>query len=203
MFISFEGIDGCGKSTQLELLAARLKAAEYSLCVTREPGGTALAEGIREILLHSSQGVQARTELLLFGAARAAHVAQIIRPALARGEIVLSDRFADSSIAYQAGGLGLDRDFIAQMNAFATENLTPEITFLFDLEPSIARMRRAHEREDIIEKRGLDFQSRVRDEYLRLAASEPNRIMMLNAENSREALHEQVIACLLERGLKF
>src|SRR5689334_15952442 len=110
MFITFEGIDGCGKSTQLRLLAQRLEESGLCVCTTREPGGTELAERIRDHLLHSTQPMDPRAELLLFGASRAQHVNQIIRPALARAEYVLSDRFGDSSVAYQSGGLGLDRD---------------------------------------------------------------------------------------------
>jgi dTMP kinase len=203
MFITFEGIDGCGKSTQLELLAARLRHAKYSVVVTREPGGTELAEAIRNYLLHSSAPLDGRAELLLFGASRAAHVAEIVRPALARGDFVLSDRFADSSLAYQAGGLGLDRDFIGMMNQFATQNLQPAATFFLDLDPQAASTRRAGEREDRIEKRGEDFQARVREEYLRVALENAARVITLNAEYSREELHEQIVSALRERGINF
>jgi dTMP kinase len=203
MFITFEGIDGCGKSTQLQLLAARLREAKYSVCTTREPGGTELAEQIRGYLLHSSQPLDQRTELLLFGAARAQHVAQVIRPALERGEFVLCDRFGDSSVAYQAGGLGLDRDFIARMNAFATDGLQPEITFLVDLDSASAQRRRAGEVEDRIETRGLEFQARVRAEYLRLAAENPQRIVTIDGTQSRDELHEKICEILRERGVKF
>lgn len=202
MFITLEGIDGCGKSTQLQLLAVRLQAAKYSVCVTREPGGTELAEAIRNYLLHSAQPLDPRTELLLFGAARAQHVAQVIAPALSRGEIVLSDRFTDSSAAYQAGGLGLDRDFILKMNEFATNGLQPDVTFFLDLDAETASTRRAGEVEDRVEKRGLAFQAAVRAEYLRLAAEEQARIVTLDAVASREQLHEQICTALRERGLK-
>ncbi len=201
MFFSFEGIDGCGKTTQIELLSARLSEREYLHLRTREPGGTALAEAIRDYLLHSSDKLDARAELLLFGASRAAHVAQIIRPALARGEIVISDRFTDSSAAYQGGGLGLDRNFVRVMNAFATENLQPDATFFLDIEPQIARARRAAEIEDRIEARGLDFQMRVRAAFLEIARSESERVHVLDATQSREILHNQIVEILCARGL--
>lgn len=202
MFISFEGIDGCGKTTQIELLAARLSRREYSYLRTREPGGTALAEAIRNYLLHSSDTLDARAELLLFGASRAAHVAQIIRPALSSGEIVISDRFADSSVAYQGGGLGLDKNFVRAMNSFATENLHPDATFFLDIEPKTAHARRAQEIEDRIEARGLEFQARVRDTFLEIAREEPNRVHVLDGAQSREILHAQIVEILQARGLR-
>jgi dTMP kinase len=202
VFISFEGIDGCGKSTQLQLLAIRLENSGLSVCTTREPGGTELAENIRGYLLHSSQPLDQRTELLLFGAARAQHVARVIRPALESGAFVLSDRFGDSSLAYQAGGLGLDREFILQMNSFATESLQPDVTFFFDLDAATARARRAGETEDRIETRGLEFQERVRREYFRIASENPQRFVTLDAARSREDLHDQVVLELRTRGVE-
>lgn len=202
MFITFEGIDGCGKTTQIELLAARLAEREYSHLRTREPGGTALAETIRNYLLHSPEKLDARAELLLFGASRAAHVAQIIRPALLCGEIVLSDRFADSSVAYQGGGLGLDKTFVRAMNAFATENLQPDATFFLDIEPQVAASRREAEIEDRIEARGLEFQQRVRAAFLEIALEEPQRFCVLNGAQPRETLHAQIVEILRERELK-
>lgn len=202
VFITFEGVDGCGKSTQLQLLAERLRQSEYSVVTTREPGGTELAEKIRHYLLHSSQPLDKRTELLLFGAARAQHVAQVIEPALRNGQIVLCDRFGDSSVAYQAGGLGVDRDFILRMNAFATNSLQPDITLYFDLEPEVARRRRAGETEDRIETRGLEFQAQVRKEYLQLARENSQRIMTLDAASTREEIHEMILKHLRDRGIK-
>lgn len=201
MFISFEGIDGCGKTTQLALLEARLSQLEYFVCRTREPGGTLLAETIRNYLLHSKDLLDAREELLLFGAARAQHFAQVIRPALAKGEIVLSDRFADSSVAYQGGGLTLDKEFIRAMNFFATDSLQPDATFFLDIDPQIGQSRRAKEKEDRIEARGLDFQKRVRDAFLDIALEEPQRFIVLNADQSRETLHEEIVDVLSGRGL--
>lgn len=200
MFISFEGIDGCGKTTQLQLLAERLESAGHTVCLTREPGGTSLAEAIRHYLLHTTDKLEPQAELLLFGASRAAHVSQVIRPALERGEVVLTDRFADSSVAYQGGGLKLDADFIRAMNGFATTWLQPDSTFLLDLEPSAAHARRAGETEDRIEARGLEFQAQVREAYLEIARLEPQRVVVLDANQPVEALHTQIIDCLEKRG---
>ena len=179
MFISFEGIDGCGKTTQLNRLRARLQARGINVVSTREPGGTALAESLRETLLHGGD-IEARAELLLFGAARAQHAREIIAPALERGDWVLCDRFVDSSEAYQGGGLGLDREFIRAMNAFATAGLTPARTVLVDVAPAVGASRRAGERADRIEARGDEFGQRVRAVYLDIAARESARVIVVD-----------------------
>lgn len=202
MFLTFEGIDGCGKTTQIDLLCQRMRAAEHMVYLTREPGGTALAEAIREYLLHSQEALDARAELLLFGAARAAHVAQTIRPALARGEIVISDRFADSSLAYQGGALHLEKGFIQAMNSFATNGLQPDITFLLDIEPETAIARRAGKNDDRIEARGLEFQNRVRAAFLEIARNSRDRFCILDGAQSREEIQQQVIEHLQERGIE-
>ena len=181
MFISFEGIDGCGKTTQLNRLCVRLQKRGIEVVTTREPGGTALAESLRQTLLHGGD-IAARAELLLFGAARAQHAREIIRPALERGAWVLCDRFIDSSEAYQGGGLGLNRDFIRAMNAFATDDLTPARTFFVDVSPAVAASRRAGEKADRIEARGLSFSERVRAVYLEIVARETARIVTVNGE---------------------
>jgi len=200
-FISFEGIDGCGKTTQLQRLREHLTSIGYTVITTREPGGTALAEAIRNYLLHSPQPLGSRTELLLFGAARAQHVDELIRPALERGEVVLSDRFADSSVAYQGGGLGLPLDFVRRMNAFATDGLQPHITFLLDVDPAIGQQRRLREKEDRIEGRGLEFQERVRAAYLEMAQAEPERIVTVDATPSPEEIHRHILQALWQHGL--
>ncbi len=203
MFISFEGIDGCGKTTQLQRLESALQARGIEVVCTREPGGTALAEGLREVLLHSRSSIDARSELLLFGAARAQHVAEIVAPALHRGAFVLCDRFIDSSEAYQGGGLGLDRDFIRAMNDFASGGLCPQRTFLFDVAPEIALIRRQNERGDRIEARGLEFQRQVRAAYLEIAAREPKRVAVLDAAGSKDEVSAQLLGILnAENGLK-
>lgn len=199
LFLTFEGIDGCGKSTQLELLRARLEAEGRSVLVTREPGGTELANHIRGILLDSEHRPDSRAELLLFGAARAQHVAEVIRPALEQGHVVLSDRFTDSSLAYQGGGLGLDQDFIRQMNDFATAGLAPDLTFLLDINPAVGALRRRAQREDNIEARGLAFQAAVREAYLAIAAAEPERVVMIDGSRTASAVREAVFSALQER----
>lgn len=196
MFLSFEGIDGCGKTTQLQLLKNQLEKRGLEVVATREPGGTALAENLREVLLHCASEIEKSSELLLFGAARAQHVAQIVRPALHRGAWVLCDRFADSSEAYQGGGLGLDRDFIRRMNDFASGGLWPQRTFFFDLEPRIALQRRAGEKADRIEARGLEFQERVRAAYLEIAAREPHRVAKIDAARAPDEIFAEVLARL-------
>lgn len=179
MFFSFEGIDGSGKTTQLGRLKERLEDTGMAVIATREPGGTRLAEAIRALLLDGRDAVEARAELLLFGASRAQHVAQIIRPALEAGQWVLSDRFADSSQAYQ-GSLGLDSDFIRAMNAFATGEVQPKRTFFLDVPPEVGFERRRGSTEDRIEARGLEFLTSVRARYLEIARREPERIVVLD-----------------------
>ena len=201
MFLTFEGIDGCGKTTQLGLLAEFLRAEGREVVTTREPGGTKLAENIRNYLLHTGQPLDARAELLLFGAARAEHVAEVIRPALSRHVDVLCDRFADSSRAYQGAGLGLPDSFIQQMNGFATASAQPNLTLVFDVEPAIGQARRAAGRDDRIEARGVDFQAKVRAGFLDIARDEPKRVVVLDAAPSPDAIHQQVLRILRERRL--
>ena len=191
MFISFEGIDGCGKTTQLNRLRARLEERNIAVVATREPGGTALAESLRQTLLHGGD-IAARAELLLFGAARAQHAREIIAPALQRGAWVLCDRFIDSSEAYQGGGLGLNREFIRAMNAFATDDLTPDVTFLVDVAPAVAASRRAGEKADRIEARGDEFSERVRAAYLEIAARESSRVFTVDGESAPDAVESLI-----------
>lgn len=202
MFLTFEGIDGCGKSTQLGLLADYLRAAGREVVTTREPGGTQLAEAIRNYLLHTEQPLAQRAELLLFGAARAQHVEEVVRPALERRAVVLSDRFMDSSVAYQGAGMGLPISFIKQMNAFATWSTLPDLTLVFDVSVEIAQQRRRATRgEDRIEARGLEFQEKVRHGFLQLAHEEPQRVIVLDATPVPQEVHRQVINLLRERQL--
>lgn len=208
MFITFEGIDGCGKTTQLELLRAHLESEFASqksstrIVQTREPGGTELAETIRNYLLHSTSPLHSRTELLLFGASRAQHVEEIIRPALSRGDWVLCDRFTDSTTAYQGGGLGLDATFIKVLNAFATNDLLPDLTLLFDVEVEIAQERRSIQRgTDRIEARGIEFQEHVRQTYLEIARDEANRVVIIDANCPAKIVHKRVVRVLETRKL--
>ncbi len=191
MFISFEGIDGSGKTTQLKRLASRLESTGLPVVSTREPGGTRLAEAIRGLLLQSDDALDARAELLLFGASRAAHVAQIIRPALEANQWVLCDRFCDSSESYQ-GALGVDSDFIRAMNLFATGELMPKRTYFLDVSPEEGFARRQNAGQDRIEARGLEFQSNVRQRYLEIAQREPHRIVVLNGALSSDELSELI-----------
>jgi len=201
MFITFEGIDGSGKSTQLELLADELRKADKKVLLTREPGGTALAENLRKVLLESN--VSAQAELLLFGAARAQHVAEVIRPALQESTFVLSDRFADSSLAYQGGGLKLPSDFIDAMNQFACEDLHPDITFLLDIDPLAGSKRQQlnHQKPDTIESRGLGFLERVRQAYLQIALHDSHRVFVINAARPPASVQCDIVAALQQRGI--
>lgn len=170
--------------------------------VTREPGGTSLAEKVREYILHSDAPLSPRAELLLFAAARAQHVQELIAPALKRGDWVLCDRFVDSTLAYQGGGLGLDEGLIRTINNAATENLAPILTLLFDVDVRVALERRAAMHgEDRIEERGLEFQERVRASFLELARDEPQRIKLIDANAPAKIVHNRVVRVLEECGL--
>ena len=203
LFITFEGVDGCGKTTQLELLRAHLESefaktdSSTRIIQTREPGGTTLAERVREIILHSQTPLSPRAELLLFGAARAQHVDELIAPALKRGDWVLCDRFIHSTLAYQGGGSGIDEEFIRAQNTFSTDALMPHLTLLFDVDVRVALERRAARRgEDRIEERGLQFQERVRASFLELAKNEPQRIKIIDANAPAKIVHNRVVRVL-------
>jgi dTMP kinase len=185
-------------------LRAHLESRNARVFTTREPGGTALAEAIRNYLLSSREPLAPRSELLLFGAARAQHVEETIRPALARGEIVLCDRFVDSTTAYQGAGLGLDATFIAQLNTFATDGLLPQVTFLLDIDPLTGLRRRAEQRgesQDRIEERGIQFQRRVRDGFNEAARLNLERIVLLDAAKPAKIVHNHIVRVLEDRGL--
>ena len=175
LFVSFEGVDGVGKTTQVERLHAYLEAQGRTVVVTREPGGTALGKAIRQLLLHGVDGgavdIAPRAEALLFAADRAQHVAETIRPALERGEVVITDRYLDSSLAYQAGGRELTPEEIRSLSMWATNNLLPDRTYLLDMDPALSHHRLEHA-EDRMESAGDDFQSRTRQAFLDLAAAE-------------------------------
>lgn len=184
-FITLEGIEGAGKTTLLQALASSLKERGIGVVTTREPGGTPLAEEIRRLVLERrNEGMPPATELLLMFAARAAHVAQRIEPALARGEWVLCDRFTDASRAYQGGGRGLDQGWIDSLAAVAHPRLQPDLTLLLDLpvEAGLARARGRADGGDRFEDEAVAFFSRVRACYLAIAASEPARVKVLDAK---------------------
>lgn len=205
-FITFEGGEGCGKSTQVKRLAAALEAKGVNVLLTREPGGTRLAEMIRTLLKDETEDPPVdRAELLLFLAARAQLVRNVIRPALDAGTWVLSDRFSDSTIAYQGYGRGLPVDFVKAANDFACEGLTPDLTFLLDVEPSVAAQRmRGREAAtntsaDRIERAGEEFHARLSRGFLELAAANPSRIVTIDASGTPDEVARKILLALPER----
>lgn len=198
-FITFEGGEGCGKSTQVQRLKAALERNGISVLLTREPGGTRLAEQIRSLLKDETEDPPCdRAELLLFLAARAQLVKNVIRPALEAGTWVISDRFSDSTLAYQGYGRGLSLDVISAANDFACEGLKPDRTILLDVDPvtSRARMRgreaSTNTKADRIERAGDDFHARLRKGFLELAAAEPSRIVTIDASGTEDDVWERV-----------
>jgi len=192
LFVTFEGGDGVGKSTQAALLAARLEAAGRTVVRTREPGGTDLGVQLRQLLQHQPGHIDPRAEALLYAADRAHHIATVVRPALAAGSMVLQDRYLDSSIAYQGAGRVLEPQAIRDLSLWATDGLLPDLTILLDLDPELGAVRRAGGEYDRMEAESLDFHRRVRDGYLALAAAEPGRFLVLDATQAPEALAEQI-----------
>ena len=196
-FITFEGIDGSGKSTQLRLLANFLQQEGCELLLTREPGGTPVGNRLRAALLDAHEEVDPLTELLVFAADRAQHVRRVLRPALESGQIVFSDRYADATRAYQGAGRGFSRELIEEIIQLATEGLKPDLTVLFDLsiEDSTARTRRrgnGTQKGDRLDAENDEFHTRVREAYLQLAASEPDRIKIVNTSQPPELTHQRV-----------
>ena len=195
IFITFEGIDGCGKSTQCEMLKEYLKANSKDFIFVREPGGTVIGERIREILLDKKNTqMTARTELLLFEAARAQITDEVIKPALEEGKIVLCDRFFDSSSAYQGMARGMGMDFVAGLNMAATGGLKPDVTFFFDIsaEEALERIGKRGEASDRIELAGLKFQEDVRRGYLELAKESEGRVITIDATKGIDEIFEVV-----------
>ena len=191
MFITFEGPEGAGKSTQLARLAGRLRDAGRNVVMTREPGGGSLGPAIRALLLEG-EDVPPRAELFLFLADRAAHVQNVVRPALARGEMVLCDRHADSTVVYQGHGRGMDLDELRTLNALATEGLVPDLTLLFDL-PADQGLARLND-HDRLDREPLEFHQRVRQGFLDEAAREPDRWITMDARQDVETLDSLVWA---------
>jgi dTMP kinase len=195
-FFSFEGVEGSGKSTQLRLLAGHLERQGLETVALREPGGVTISEAIRAILLDPAhKAMCTETELLLYAASRAQLIEERISPALAQGQVVLCDRYADSTTAYQGAGRGVDMAMIEQLHELATGGLWPVRTFLLDLsvEEGLERAR-ARGRADRIEQESIDFHRRVRDAYLALAHLHPERFVVLDAAQHVEALHAEVAA---------
>ncbi|GAB3842864.1 dTMP kinase [Nesterenkonia populi] len=197
LFIALEGGEGAGKTTQLRLLRDWLTEAGHDVVLTREPGGTEIGERIRTLLLEHGQGeVDPRTEALLFAASRAAHVAQRIRPAVAAGQLVLTDRFVDSSLAYQGAGRGLGVDAVARVNEWATAGLVPDLTVLLDVDPSVSRSRReardGGRPGDRIESAEDAFHARLREAFLERAAAAPGRYLVLDGTQAPDAVHARI-----------
>lgn len=198
-FVTFEGIDGAGKSSHIESLAGWLRGRGHEVIVTREPGGTPLAETLRELVLH--QPMDALTEALLVFAARRDHLATVIEPALARGATVLCDRFTDATFAYQGGGRGFDAAVLAQLEAWVQQGRQPDLTLWFDLPPATAAERRAAVRApDRFEAQDTTFFERVHAGYARRAAADPGRFAVLDARPAPAAVWAQLQAAVAARG---
>ncbi|HSE23925.1 MAG TPA: dTMP kinase [Pyrinomonadaceae bacterium] len=201
-FITFEGIDGSGKSTQLRLLNSFLRENGCKVVTTREPGGTTLGLRLRAALLDATEEVDPLTELLVFAADRAQHVRRMLRPALAAGNVVISDRYADATVAYQGAGRGFSDELIAEIVKLATDGLKPDLTLLFDVsvEESTARTTRrvsgrggnSKNQRDRLDIEATDFHLRVREAYLAIAAQEPERVKIIDTSGPVEATHERV-----------
>ena len=194
-FISFEGIDGAGKSTHIAFVAEYLGARGKHVVSTREPGGTAVGEKLRDMLLHEKMHLE--TEALLMFASRREHIAEVIEPALARGEWVISDRFTDASFAYQGGGRGLERAKMEALENWVHPHLQPDLTLLFDVPLEVARARLDATRTlDKFEQEQADFFSACRTEYLRRAAQFPQRIVVIDSTQAIAAIRDQVSAII-------
>jgi len=208
-FISFEGLDGCGKSTQLEKLAAALRAEKLAVVLTREPGGTTTGEKIRQLLLDTSTaGLAPMAELALMFAARAQHIKEIIQPALREGRIVLCDRFTDSSEAYQGGGRKLGVEPVLGLHKILFDNLQPDLTILMDSDvaTSVQRARRRNKSrtggesdENRFEQESRAFFERVRTAYLAIAAREPQRVVAVDARGTPEETHRKIMEVVRKR----
>ncbi len=202
MFITFEGPDGSGKTTQFHLLVGWLNEAGYPIVSTREPGGPEISEQIRTVL-HDPQNtaMDARTEILLYSASRAQHVAQVIRPALAQGKIIISDRYADSTLAYQGYGRRLDLETLRVITYFATGGLTPDLTLCFDIsaEEGLTRRRLGGGEWNRLDAEALEFHQRVRAGYQKLASQEPDRWVVVDAARSIEEIQAEVRATVSEK----
>jgi dTMP kinase len=197
LFVTFEGGDGSGKSTQSALLRQWLEGEQHrEVVLSREPGGTELGLELREIILHRRGYIAPRAEALIYAADRAHHIATKVRPAIERGAVVLQDRYLDSSVAYQGAGRVLDPGQVRDLSLWATEGLLPDLTVLLDLDPAVGRERleEARTRYDRLEAEEAEFHTRVREAYLRLAAAEPDRFLVLPADDPVESIAERIRA---------
>jgi len=196
-FISFEGIDGSGKSTQMRLLSGFLRMSGCDVLLTREPGGTSLGLRLRSVLLDAQEEVDPLTELLVFAADRAQHVRRLLRPTLESGRVVLSDRYADATVAYQGGGRGFSPQLISEIVQLATDGLVPDLTLLFDVSVTestnrTGRRSAGKNKPDRLDTEGDAFHRRVRDAYLQIAAAEPQRVKVIDTVGPVETTHDRV-----------
>lgn len=192
LFITFEGADGCGKTTQLNLLKEYLINKNFDVLVTREPGAKGLGEKLRDILLNYDGEVSNRCESFLFLADRAQHIDTIVKPAIEKGQIVLCDRHTDSTVAYQGYGRGIDIEQINKLNNIATDGLKPDLTFVFDIDIETS-MSRVGTEKDRMESAGNEFFNRVRNGYLQIAKNEPQRVKVIDATKSIDKVFESVL----------
>ena len=200
-FISFEGIDACGKSTQVKLLLKEMNTSSNKTILVREPGGSTISEEIRDILLNSKLNEMSdRTEALLMTGSRAQLTYEKIMSNLNEGKNVIADRYSDSTLAYQGGGRGLDIEWLIKLNQFATYNLSPDVTFLIDLHPEEAIKRKDIE-NDRIEKAGIDLQINVRNAYLEIAKRFDDRIVVLDGHNQVNIIHQKIVKELSRRKI--
>ena len=206
MFITLEGPEGSGKTTAVEAAVKRLQEMGYEIVRTREPGGTPIAEQIRNVILDKGNtAMDARTEALLYAASRRQHLVEKVWPALKEGKIVICDRYLDSSLAYQGGARGLGVDNILNINLFATENTWPDLTLLFDIKPELglARISANADREvNRLDLEKLDFHNKVRDTFLELAKKYPDRFVIIDASQSREEVAKATMEAILSRLCK-
>lgn len=205
-FITFEGPDGAGKTTQIELLGQCLEKLGRTITYTREPGGTRISEEIRKLLLNPENMEMAdRTEALLYAAARAQHVEELIKPSLAEGKIVLCDRFSDSTLAYQGYGRGINLGLLEMLNGLAVSDLVPDLTIILDINPiqglariSEKRAANSGEGKDRIEQENTDFHLRVREGFLQLAKKDPDRYKVVDAGQNKDVVHEKIFGLVKE-----
>ncbi len=199
LFITFEGTDGAGKTTQIQRLTADLRQTGYDVCLTREPGGTPISEQIRDMLLNPDHiEMAATTELLLYAASRAQHVSEVIKPALEAGKVVISSRFADAMVVYQGYGRGLDLERINHLNRIATDGVTPDVTFVLDLPVEIGLQRVQNSRGglDRLEREKIEFHRRLREGYQILAKQEPQRLKIIDSQVNSEQVYAQIQAII-------
>lgn len=197
-FITFEGCDGCGKSTQLKMMSEYLTQEGVAHIFTREPGGGKISEAIREILLSGKNSEMTdECEALLYAASRVQHLSDRVEPALSKGELVICDRYVDSSLAYQAYARGLGVDFITKINAFALEKYLPDVTVFIDLSPEAAfKRKKGADADDRLEQAGMAFHNKVYAGYKKLAEENPNRFVCIDGNNTPEEIFKQIVAAL-------